>query len=359
MKYLTFVELSFVLVATSCGRNKQLLLPTVEIDYCATSLDTIHGNKIDVDIIGAREVYSCDNYLLVETTNSESYLTVLSLGDYKQLAHLCHEGRARNEFIKPRAICKQLFKKDGDVMLVMTDNDITTKIINVSESVKQQKTVVTNTEDLLLRFSRGYSVYNDATNDWFIYRKVSYIDPRDGIYYPPRFYFHTSEKEEEIPVIKRMMNFPEGTAYPRWVYEGDLRMKPDGSKVLVSCFYMPYMFIFDTNKKKGIAYHERGKLSFYDDYPDDDLTDIDVCFIDACVTDDYIIGLCGDGKQNDYDENKRPVMRFFNWEGECLFGFYIDQRTYVFTYDSVNKKIIGLDERTETIYEYDVKDYIE
>ncbi len=65
-----------------------------------------------------------------------------------------------------------------------------------------------------------------------------------------------------------------------------------------------------------------------------------------------------DGKQNDYDTYKRPV-RFFNWNGECLLAFYIDQQTYSITYDSVHIKIFGLNERTEELFEYDVSDYIQ
>ena len=335
-------------------------MPTVEIDYNSTSLDTVHGKKIDLDVIGAKEVYAFDSLLFVETSNPESYVTVLSLGDYHYVDGLCKKGRARNEFINPQATCKQLFKENGHTMLVMADNSTSTKIIDVTESLKRQYTVVTEIKnDIANSSSRGYSVYNNLTNEWFSYKPVSYVDPRDHIYNPPSFYFSKENYEYVVPVINKMMYFPSGTDYALWIYAGDVRLKPDGSKVVFSCFFMPYIFIFDSNKHTGTAYHKKGELTFYEDYPDDDVTDIDLYYQDVCATDDFIISLCGDGKQSEYDAYKRPVVRFFNWDGECLFAFYIDQQTYVITYDEINKKVIGLNERTEEIYEYDVEDYIQ
>ena len=348
-----------ILLVLSCGKKNQLLLPTKEIGTLPSNIDTIHGAEVNLEILGAKEIYAFDNYLYVETKDPGSFLKVFSLGDYHHLADLCSRGRANNEFISPRSVCKQLYKQDDKIMLVMFDNQITVKTIDITESIAQNTTKIHKTEDAILHSGRGSCLYNNTTDEWFVHKKVSYVDPRDHIYYPPRFYFIKGNKEEEIPVFKRMMSFPENTDYPLFVYDGDLRLKPDGSKISFTSFNMPYILIFDANKKNGIAVHEMGKLSFYDDYPSDDLTDIDLFYLDACVTDDYIICLCGDGKQNDYDEFKRPVVRFFSWEGEYLFGFYIDQRTYNIAYDRINRKVIGLDTRTEKIYEYDIKAFIQ
>lgn len=357
MKWNSFWIVTLLMVS-SCSRKNQLLLPTIEINPLSSKVDTIHGSIINIEAFGAMDIYSFDNLLFIETNDNSSFLKVYSLDNYEHLADLCPSGRASNEFLNPRSVCKQLYKEGDRVMLVMTDNHITNKYIDITESILNKKTVVTKTEDALLSSRRGYCLYNNTTDEWFVYKKVSYIDPRDQIYYPPQFSFYKKNKEDEIPVFKKMMNFPEGTNYPLFIYEGDLRLKPDGSKISFTCFNMPYIFLFDTNSRNGVAIHEMGKLSYYDDYPSDDVTDIDLFYLDACVTDDYIICVCGDGKQNDYDEFKRPIIRFFNWEGECLFGFYIDQRTYAIAYDSIKKRVIGLDTRTELLYEYDVKDFI-
>ena len=347
-----------VILVLSCSKKNQLLLPTKEIGPLPSNIDTIHGVAVNMDILGAKEIYSFDGLLFVETKNPSSFLKIFSIGDYQHLVDLCTKGRANNEFISPKSVCKQIYKHDDKIMLVMFDNQIIQKTIDITESIAKKTTVIHKTEEAKLHTGRGYCLYNNNTDEWFVYKKVSYIDPRDHLYYPPRFYYLRGNKEEDIPVFKKMMDFPENTDYPLFVYEGDLRLKPDGSKISFTFFNMPYFFIFDTNQKNGVAFHEMEKLSFYDDYPSDDLTDIDLFYLDTCVTDDYIICLCGNGKQNDYDEFKRPIIRFFNWDGEYLFGFYIDQRTYNIAFDRNHQKVIGLDTRTEKIFEYDVEAFI-
>lgn len=358
MKYIKLSIITIVFILSSCGNKNKFLLPTTEIDSTALQFDTIWGKQVDIDVVGAREIYSFDNLLFIESKDPKAFVKVYSLGNYDSIAELCAKGRASNEFINPRSVCKQLYKDGDHIMLLMFDNVDVQKTVDVTESIEKHYTVVSKSETSLTNETRGSSVYNNVTDEWFVNKRVSYIDPRDHIYFPPQFYFSKNGVEKEVPVISELMNFPEDSSYPLYVYEGDLRLKPDGSKISFTCYNMPYIYVFDANNKTGKAFHECGKLSYNDDYESDDVTDIDLFYLDACVTDDYIICVYGDGKQSEYDANKRPIIKFFNWDGKCLFGFYPDQRIYNIAYDDNAHKLIGLDVRTEKVYEYDVQEFL-
>lgn len=184
----------------------------------------------------------------------------------------------------------------------------------------------------------------------------------DGIFFPPRFTISDSKNETEISVFGRMMYYPKNppqSSYPLQIYQGEMRMKPDESKVVFAHYFMPYLFIFDINKRNGLAIHFSGKKTFEDDFSNDDPKDVDMGISDVCLTDDFIIMLCPNGKYRKYISlNLRPIVRFMNWEGKYLFSFYVDQLVSRIAYDERNKQIFCFNTNSETIYKYDVKKYL-
>ena len=236
--------------------------------------------------------------------------------------------------------------------------------VDITESLEQKHTVINEVFPLIVNRTRGYSMYIPKENKWLNHYLVSYgKDPMDGIFYPPRFTISNSKKENEteIPVFGRMMYCPinnQRSSYPLQIYQGNMRMKPDESKVVFANFFMPYLFVFDINKRNAIAIHVIGKKTFEDDFSDDDPTDVELGISDICLTDDYIIALCPNGRYRKYvSNNLRPIVRFLNWEGECLFSFYVDQIVSSMAYDERNKQIFCFSPTSETIYKYDVKKY--
>lgn len=359
-----FMYIGIVLMLfTSCKKDRALLLPTKEISFGTEVTDTLVGTPV-IEKIGAQSIYSYDSLLFVEGRDPLSQLTVYACKTFQPIADLCIKGRAKNEFIYPRSWCQQFYKKNNHVMLIMSNNDYEMKTIDITESLEQKRTVINEVFPLIVNRTRGYSMYIPKENKWLNHYLVSYgKDPMDGIFYPPRFTISNSKKENEteIPVYGRMMYCPinnQRSSYPLQIYQGNMRMKPDESKVVFANFFMPYLFVFDINKRNAIAIHVIGKKTFEDDFSDDDPTDVELGISDICLTDDYIIALCPNGRYRKYvSNNLRPIVRFLNWEGECLFSFYVDQIVSSMAYDERNKQIFCFSPTSETIYKYDVKKY--
>lgn len=358
---LKIVVLFALLIIVSCKNKNALLLPIKEVFVDAIAPDTIKGEIIG-EFPGTEQLYSYDSLLFVETKDPSGQLRVLSTKDHKQLINLCIKGRAKNEFIDARSFCNQFYINEGHVILVLSDNNFEMKMVDINESLIQNHTVVTKVVQPIVNARRGYSLYNPNKNEWFTHYNLSFEDPEDEVYYPPRFTVSDSDysKEYDIPVFGRLMDLPQHSSYPFFIYQGNMRMKPDNSKVVFAHFYMPYFFIFDLHNNDGLAVHAFGKTNFEDGYSPDDPTNIDLSINDVCVTDNYILALCPNGKQNGYvSNNLRPLIRCFNWEGDCLFSFTLDHIVCDIAYDETTKQLFALDNSREIIYRYEVSKFFE
>ena len=345
----------------SCKKEK-LLVPAIDMTYSVNFADTVFGQPVISNAIGTTNLYCIDSLLFLESTDPNGQLKAYSMNDYNIIANLCCKGRARNEFINPTSSCKQFFRREGHIFLLMYDNYSNIKMIDITESIKKKTTVVENVESAIVNSRKGFSIYVSSQEKWFNYYKISYIDPRDG-YNPARFTISNNEKEKEIPIYGDAMELSEGNeGLKNFVYEGSMRIKPDQSKIVFTTFYMPYMFIFDVKNGGVTVFHEKDKLSYCNPYPEiEDWTAIEYFYGDITVTDDYIICSCPYGTQGDYiDPARRPCIRIFNWEGEYLSNFFVDRRIFSITYDEEKKILYGLDtsEGQETIYKYDINQYV-
>ena len=355
------IAIAFLLL--SCGNRNNLLVRPIEVLLTISSTDTVHGKVVVDSAPGARDLYCIDSLLCIESSDPASQLKILSTDSYDIIAQLCPKGRARNEFIDPISGSKQIYEKSGRKYLLMYDNFLNIKTINITESLNEGRTIVDDVIPSYLNYRVGNSIFLCSKAQWFNYKKVSYTDPRDGIYNPPHFYLSTGNKEEEISVFNNVMDFPEGkNGLIDFVYEGNMRLKPDQSKIVFSTFYMPYLLIFDLESNEVKMFHEKGKLSYSAPYPNiEGNNDIEMFFGDVSVTNDFIICTYLEGTQGDYrDPNKRPCVMVFNWEGEYLTGFHLDHRTYRITYDEYKKNIYGLDTSNgkEQIIVYDIQKYL-
>lgn len=154
-----------MILVVSCKDDKALLLPTKEVSFETEVTDTLIGIPV-MDVMGTQNIYSYDSLLFVEGRDPMSQLGVYSCNTSQLVANLCIKGRAKNEFLYPRSWCKQLYKKDNHVMLIMSNDDYEMKAIDITISVEQKHTVINEVFPLIVRRSRGYSMYISGEDKW-------------------------------------------------------------------------------------------------------------------------------------------------------------------------------------------------
>lgn len=89
------------------------------------------GDKIVIDEMGIDEVIASDSFLIILSGNPSGYVSVLDINTHKTIAHLCREGRARNEFRNSVTATKQIYYRNNELILPIVDNTQFVKEVNI------------------------------------------------------------------------------------------------------------------------------------------------------------------------------------------------------------------------------------
>ena len=74
LRFNLFLLLSLVMV--SCFNKKHISVPSKEID-CRNMADiTIQGSKLDIEVLGVKDICICDSWLLFNTRDASGYLKI-------------------------------------------------------------------------------------------------------------------------------------------------------------------------------------------------------------------------------------------------------------------------------------------
>jgi len=348
-----FILVSIVIVVlSSCTKKKHLLIETNNFTTTPTLLDTIYGIYTGIEVAGATNIYSGYGLLFVESNNPQQQLAVYDANSNKFIHALCLQGRAKNEFINPTNYCKQICKINDEIKIPVRNNGIEMKVVNVSKSLVEGRTVVEGVEDCIFQ-SKGCELYLSDFSKRFEYYRAWTNDARTGNYEIPRFYVK-KERQMEIKVYGRLFEDKSIPVLPSIIYSGGMRIKPDETKAVFYNVHMNYLFVFDLEKKKAFAIHKTDELSFEESLPED-LSTLRLGYGDVCLTNKYIIALAPNGTEDDYDDDIiMPQLMVFDWDGNYLFGWTFDRRIYNISIDEYSKRLFGFERLSEKIYVYDL-----
>lgn len=356
------VILSVLFVIVSCNKKSHYAFDVKEIDFINKTGSVIDGNDLHIEIMRGENILICDSLLLITTGDPMGRLKVFSLNDYKLLNSLCIEGRAKNEFFHPTFLSDQWFyDKDGNIILPVIDNAQILKEINLSQSIKEQKTVVLPYVSDCLSIMRGNVVLIDNDNNKrFQYFRAHEDEVVSGKYCVPEYNITESEKiVKEIDVYPKIMSFV-NEERSMSMYFGTLTKHPSKNIIIQPLQYMDYILRFDLDKNDFSAIHQIGSLSFDDIIPDWPEKSI-VNFTSICYTPDYLFLLYKAGKYSksfpDYND-AFPEVYVFDWDCNYLGGVKLGQEVHDIAYDEKNKKLIGLHRSDDIIYSFDLSSFM-
>lgn len=355
-----YVGVAFLLIVAlfSCDNNTEPILQSKSFVATNEVFDTLRGTLSDIAELGASKIYAYDTLLFVESMNPESQLHVYSLNTLQNLANLCSKGRSKPEFINPSNPSNQVYKVDNHFFIKMKNMNSKDKVIDITESIIHQRTIIAE-EETGVRLNEGSKLEIPSFNTSLVYSGVGYDDPRDAIFEPPKFAWHYKNGDHtEIPVFDNVVNVTQSPLFPIVLYKGGLRLSPDERTAVYYFICMNYMFIFDVENKSAFSLYKEGEQRFGEIFPDDPST-INVGYGDICLTNDYILALCPNGSEADYDDpNKRPLIRVFTIAGEYLDSRTLDYAVFNIAWDNDNKLLYGLDAQ-ERIYCYNLHSLFE
>lgn len=117
-------------------------------------IQTPQSEKLDIEIMGLNQLYVVDTFLIAfKASGHNDFFEIYSTNDFRYLGHYLSKGRGPNEFLSVQYY-DNYYQKNDDIILWISDHALQKKAqFNLTQSVKQQKTVC----DTIFRFSCSLS----------------------------------------------------------------------------------------------------------------------------------------------------------------------------------------------------------
>lgn len=344
--------LAMVFVALlSCEKQSNLLIESIETDYTNKEGKEISGKPLLKSILGCHNILVLDSLLIAITDNPDAQLLVLNANTLDTIGAFCKRGRAKNEFMKAYSPTKQIYEKNGHIIVPLIDYLDVVKEVDITESINRGYTVVISNESCL-RFVDGQTFFID--ND--INKRFEYLyNKYDGeeIKKVPCVYSinNYGQKTKEIKIFRRLLQVEREELLE--CPFGSMLLKNPTNNTFVNMFEnMDYLIFFDLDKKKTFAVHQQGSSTFDDPFS----YDREYYFNNGCCTSNYALLLYyhGDDSMKEPDKMKRKAeLIIFDWNGNFIENIKLDRRLASIGFDETNKKLFGLT-FTEELYEYDL-----
>lgn len=351
------MSFSFMLFLESCKDETYFTLKTREVDWNVDSKNVIDKQIIDVDLLGANNIYVCDSLLLITSNNPAAQLKVFSTNSFALLGSFCTEGRAKNEFIHPWNNGQQLYRNSqNEIIFPFIDNRFNVKEVNISQSLIQKSTVVDECVKCLDLNKGNFQILDNDINKTFenVYGDRDKI--KNNLYTTSKYYIKSKDGkiEKELNVFPQVMKYKEG-GNPTPYSLGPIFKHPKKNIILQPLQYMDYLLYFDLDNENYFAVHKAGSLSFDDIAPLD--FDGKMCFGGASVTSEYIFVRC------DVDTRKDPKMTdllVFDWNGNKLAEVKLNADVYRIAFDELHSRLYGLGNlegnADECLFSFDFKE---
>ena len=372
-KYLKIISFLIICAVTSCNKP-HYSFDVKEVDYVNQSDTMIDGTMLDLELpLGIRSLTLCDSFFIFLTSDPEGQLMVYSK-DWRMLGKFGNHGRARNEIINPAFVSRQVFVgKDGTVSVPLSEQRSRIKLINLTESIKRQKTIVSNQRDC----SSIYYLFLDDNINNTIEFFTSKFDPYYlDIAVLPYFEIkrNGSEKAKKIELYPSLIDV-ENNSDADYFYNGKLYKHPTRNLVIQPLVHIDYIIFLDIDNEKYFGIHQIGSPSFDDSFTavkqkeDRDgkpyLTyqgkRFGSHYTDVFCSDSFFMVLyyAGDYSLNVEDPSlSKPELLIFDWEGNLLRSMKLAKQISSIIYDANTSTLYGLDRDYEHIYSFDLTDVI-
>lgn len=338
MKYiLLFFTLSFTCCTTSNFFNsKNIIIDKFPKDT------TLFGEKINIESIGTNYLIIIDTLLICfKAQGVDNYFDIYSTNTLNKLGACLTIGRGPNEFLSIQYNGQYFNDSLGIRMWLKDDANLRISLFNLTESIKQEKTII-NSCIYLDRVQEGYGF---LINDTLIN-----IDP-----YPENVFFKTYELSTDklLEPIKMFKNPYPNHSYQDQIFAMTTTLRPNNKRFASSMIFFNQINIYSSNFKY------RKSLSIYTPTPsikqvlNTPREERIVYYSLVGSTMKYIYALYINQPNSSWDTPRKIEIHIFDWDGIPIQKLIIPQNIIYFTIDEKHKQLLGITS-DEEIYKYDI-----
>ena len=353
-KIVCYSFFAMLFAVCSCGKKPQYTTsPVKETSFTDQDRPSLEPVKLDISLMGLSDIMSYDKYLFFITRDNNAFLKIYDIEKGCQVAAICHQGRANNEFNFPLSFtAEQAYMVDGEIMLPILNNVSELKEINITKSIAEQKTVINRTAaGTSTSSSRVAFVDDDFSRVFILDLRLSSQEPAE----PVKFYIREANGEKnEIPVFKDVM--PGDHEFGKGNYYSGILMKHPSKNIMVyGMAHLDYLFFMDLDKNKTFAIHQKGSDTFekyVTDNPDM------LHFGDATASEEYFFIYYLANSRSNPDADYVCELLVFDWDGNYVGGFKTGTTIHRVTYNEKTKSLYFANLSDESVYMIPVKDIL-
>ena len=342
MKYINLFIIIILFFCISCKKDKTIKFPVFKKE---TSLKGEVLFEEDTNFYDIGNILFSKGYMILERIRSSPKFLVYDKINNKFIKGYGAIGKGPNEFLSPE---QQVITSNGNLLAWITDfykNELVLLDINTDGASEENTQILKrvkfpeNISYLKQSFVTKDSLLVGGLSDVSLYgRFVSY----DLVSKEVRFF-------GELPDVRRNSQLKET------LYGFVSAIRPDQSRYAVAMHYFNRIEIYDSQGKMlstiGESLDRAGKIS-NKDIEKQNLTDY---YTDIIATNQYIFALKLGALEKSFAEEKEVYVEVFDWEGNPVYQFILQEYAQGIAYDGDNKELYSINHWTHgKIYKYDI-----
>ncbi len=309
-----------------------------------------------------------DDKVVLFTENKDALVTVLLSTNDSIISQFCRLGHAKDEFTSHFRMCQFSSDGKGVFMYIPDFYQNCVKEIDFNKSVETNHVKIIRSikykhDDRISLTTYYYQLINE---DGLLYQGLTTDgDARDAYSIPPSIKIYNENDEHSISLYPKVISGDNSIV--NLAYKSLLRINPQQTKIVEALAFQNVFSIYSLNDYKtiGVCGEEGAEFERFSHLAqngsfDSAMEKIKIHNIFCNVSNDYIfIGQDGTLRLSEYESivNSHPLIRIFDWDGNLLYSFKINEPVMCVAYNEKTKKLYGID-NDGSLYAYDLSTHI-
>ena len=348
----------FTFLFLCCNSNSPIIQvkDVREVDFLNKTGDVIKGEFVG-EIIGAKDFVLSDSLLIFSTGNPDGQIQVYSVNSLNNIGLFCKKGRAHNEMLNVDISTEQVYKKNGNIILIVYEHPNTIYELDITNSIKSNRTIIENKFENSAISEGDVIVLSNDYNYRLEYNQNIY-DGDEIKHVPSKYIVYKDDKKTTCDLFAKQLMAVQNDNHKEFPYMGHLQKHPKHNLVIKKFTHLDYLLFMDLDKNHFYAIHQKGSLTFSDTYMDE--APWALHFTDGAASEKYFMAVYRNGeyahKTMDGDYHV-PEVLIFDWSGKYINGFKLDRFVTNIEYDETKNVLYALDYK-EQLYAYDLSELL-
>ena len=324
------------------------------IDKCPQSIRLKFGKKIDLGMIGCRDLFIYDSLMIISTSNSNGFWSFFSLPNLEHKGDFLLKGNGPNEFVTPPWVGQASFRlENGQTNIYISDNQKGRLLrMHMDKTFDLNELSITNKCDTLPPLLFNF-VYIDSTT--YLCRTIAATQAKQE-----RFLLKDGHRErpECLEYLNRAHVTPNSGNYN--ILSAIIKYSQHNNMVVEMPVGLNYlnMYTLDGSVTRTLCIGR--ELYNIDELQNMDHWERPYTFANLKLYDTFW-GVLYIGETNKSFQTKRknnPKIYLFDWQGQPKIELQLPHYATTFDIDVRNGILYTIDHVTENVYCYEIKNLI-